>query len=170
MVTGSLASTHHGRPRSTHDVDLVIDPQPGVVGELVALLHDAGFYVNAETATAAMARRRQFNAIHTASGVKLDLIVRKDRPHSVEELSRRCLTEIGGGTPVMLASAEDCILSKLEWARRAGRSEKQLADVAGVLEVQGDRLDLSYIDCWAVPLGVVDLWNELRSRHFEAER
>ena len=26
MVTGSVASSYHGRPRSTHDADIVIDP------------------------------------------------------------------------------------------------------------------------------------------------
>jgi hypothetical protein len=26
MVTGSVASSYYGRPRSTHDADIVIDP------------------------------------------------------------------------------------------------------------------------------------------------
>jgi len=28
MVTGSTASSFHGRPRLTHDADIVIDPSP----------------------------------------------------------------------------------------------------------------------------------------------
>lgn len=164
MVTGSLASAHHGRPRSTHDVDIVVDPEPGAVSVLVVRLREAGFYVDAQTAAEAMQRRRQFNAIQTESGVKLDLIVRKDRPYSIEELRRRRPTQLGEGTSVMVASAEDSVLSKLEWARKAGGSEKQLADVAGILEVQGNRLDVAYIDRWAAALGVADLWNELRAR------
>src|SRR6266536_1798801 len=75
-----------------------------------------------ETAAAgdAMKRRRQFNAIHAQSAVKIDLIVRKDRPFSREELGRRQRAVLPGGTRVSLATPEDTILSKLEWARKGG--------------------------------------------------
>jgi hypothetical protein len=45
----------------------------------------------------------------------------------------------------------------LEWAKSAGGSEKQLLDVAGIVEVTPD-LDLEYVDRWAKDLDVVDLW------------
>ena len=41
---------------------------------------------------------------------------------------------------------------------KAGGSERQLDDVAGILQVSGARLDRAYIDKWAVVLGVADLW------------
>jgi hypothetical protein len=53
------------------------------------------------------------------------------------------------------------ILSKLEWARKAGGSERQLADALGVLQVCGDRLDRAYVEKWAAALGVGDLWRDL---------
>ena len=162
MVTGSLASTHHGRPRTTQDIDFVIDPGEPQLRQLVSGLREAGFYVDPDVAREALKRRRQFNAIQPDTGVKIDLIVRKDRPHSIEELHRRARVELAGGTAVSLATAEDCILSKLEWSRKAGGSEKQLADVMGVLEVQGPRLDLGYIDRWARELDILDLWQRLR--------
>ena len=43
MVTGSVASSHHGRPRTTHDVDIVIDPAPEALAGLVAELAGSGF-------------------------------------------------------------------------------------------------------------------------------
>lgn len=161
MVTGSMASSHHGRPRTTHDIDLVIDPEPETLAQLVQGLSTAGFYVDEETARLALARRRQFNAIEMQTAAKIDLIVRKDRAFSREELRRRRDATIAGGIRVALASPEDTILAKLEWAHKGGGSERQFADVAGVLEVCGETLDRPYIERWAAELGVLDLWRRL---------
>ena len=59
-------------------------------------------------------------------------------------------------------TAEDAILSKLEWARQSGDSERQLRDAAGVLELN-PTLDRQYIAKWANELGVTDLWHRLVS-------
>lgn len=157
MVVGSVASSHHGRPRATHDADVVIDPSPSSLDALVKRLVDSGFYVNARRAREALASRRQFNVIQTGSASKVDLIVRKDRPFSREELQRRYQAEIGEGVRISLATPEDTILSKLEWARKSGESEKQLHDVAGIIDVNPG-LDRAYIERWAKELGVMDLW------------
>jgi hypothetical protein len=56
------------------------------------------------------------------------------------------------------------ILSKLEWAQKGGGSEKQLADVAGIREIQGPRLDEAYVERWAQELGLLDLWLNVTGR------
>jgi hypothetical protein len=160
MITGSVASSFHGRPRSTHDADVVIDPTLDALRSLVRDLTNAGFYVDADSAEQAFGSRRQFNVIDMASAFKLDLIVRKDRPFSREELSRRQRVELAGAT-VALATAEDTILSKLEWAKRAGGSQRQLADARGIVEVRGNNLDHSYIEHWASALGVLEIWQQI---------
>lgn len=161
MVAGSLASSHHGRPRTTNDIDVVVDPSPHTLELLVGRLAAAGFYVDADVAREALRRRRQFNAIDTSTGAKLDLIVRKDRAFSVGELARRRRVPLGE-LAVALASPEDTIVSKLEWAARAAGSEKQLEDVRGVVEVLGSELDLAYVERWAAELGVLELWRRVR--------
>lgn len=160
MVTGSVASSFHGRPRSTHDADIVIDPSREQLDALVARLAGAGFYVDAARARDALSRRLQFNAIETQGAFKIDLIFRKDRPFSREELGRRQAAELSPGVTVALASPEDTILSKLEWAKKAGRSEKQIEDAAGVLAVNPG-VDRAYVERWARELGVLDLWQEI---------
>jgi hypothetical protein len=164
MVTGSVASSHHGRPRTTHDIDVVIDPTPATLESLVAGLAGSGFYVDADRARDALHRRRLFNVIEDETAVKIDLIIRKDRPFSVEELRRRKPVQLGGQLRVALATPEDSILSKLEWAQKSGGSEKQLADVAGVVEIQGPRLDGAYVEHWAQELGLLDLWLRVTGR------
>jgi hypothetical protein len=163
MVAGSFASSHHGLPRATNDADVVIDPSPDALERLVASLLAEGYYADVQVAREALRSRRQFNVIEPESAFKVDLIVRKDRPFSREEFSRRETRELAGAR-LSVASAEDTILSKLEWARRAGGSERQLADAAGVLRVCGDRLDREYLERWAAVLGVLDLWHALLLR------
>jgi hypothetical protein len=160
MVTGSVASSFHGRPRSTHDADIVIDPDQAQLDTLVRRLGEAGFYVDGARARDALDRRLQFNAIETRTAFKIDLIFRKDRPFSREELARRQAVELSPGVTMALASPEDTILSKLEWAKKAGRSEKQIADAAGVVAVNRS-VDRAYVERWARELGVLDLWQEI---------
>jgi hypothetical protein len=163
MVAGSMASSFHGRPRTTHDADIVIDPSPDQLDRLVTALAAAGFYVDGQAAKDALRRRRQFNAIDTSSAFKLDLIVRKDRPFSREELERRQPVDLDG-VALSLATAEDTVLTKLEWARRAGGSQRQVADAQGIVDVRGDELDRAYIERWADSLGVLALWQQLLPR------
>ncbi len=160
MVTGSIAASYYGRPRSTHDADVVIDPAPPQLDLLLQALEAAGFYVDADGARAALGQHRQFNAIETTRAVKVDLIVKKDRPFSTEEFSRRQRVDFPFAADVATVTPEDAILSKLEWARQAGDSERQIRDAAGIVEVHPS-LDREYIRRWAAHLGVLDLWTRI---------
>jgi hypothetical protein len=105
-----------------------------------------------------LANRTQFNAIGPDAS-KVDFIVRRDRPFSVEEFGRRERADLLG-TPGFVTTAEDLVLAKLEWASVSG-SERQLRDVAGILAI-ADALDTAYIDRWAGTLGVADAWRAVR--------
>ena len=160
MVTGSVASSYHGRPRATHDADVVIDPTAAQFDAFVSDLELAQYFVNAEGAQEALRRRSQFNVIDLATATKLDVIIRKDRPFSVEEFGRRQRVDMGLPTAVAMVTAEDAILSKLEWARRSGDSERQIRDAAGVLELNPEA-DRRYIATWADHLGITELWRQI---------
>jgi hypothetical protein len=156
MVVGSFASSVHGVPRTTHDLDIVIDPDPAQLDAFVAALDQDSYYVDIEIAREALHRRAMFNVIEMRTAWKVDLIIRKDRPFSVEELARRIELPIFG-ILAPVATAEDTIISKLEWAR-AGESERQLVDVAGILRVRDMTLDHSYLERWISELGLSELW------------
>lgn len=158
MITGSLASSYHGEPRATRDVDIVIDPGPKALGRLVDAVLQAGFYVDRDAARTALAERTQFNAIG-GDASKVDFIIRKDRPFSVEEFARREPADLLG-TAGFVTSAEDLILAKLEWAKATG-SERQLRDVAGIVSIRHS-LDEEYIERWASALGTDDAWRQVR--------
>lgn len=159
MLAGSFASAYHGTPRTTQDVDLVIDPSPEGLQVFVSRAETAGFYVDPNRARDALERRRQFNVLEPQSGWKADLIVRKDRPFSREEFARREPATILGAE-VFVASPEDTILAKLEWSARTD-SERQLADATGIVANKGEGLDRAYIERWAAELGVRELWRRI---------
>ena len=57
------------------------------------------------------------------------------------------------GSEVWLASPEDVILHKLYW-NKITPSERQLGDAAGIVAVQGEHLDRTYLLRWSDSLGV----------------
>lgn len=156
MVTGSFASTYHGEPRMTRDIDLVIDPDTTTVSLFVEQFEPGDFYI--DDAVSATARRDMFNVIDIKTGWKVDLIIRKDRAFSTTEFGRR-LPAVIGGVATYIASAEDSILSKLEWSKTSD-SDQQFRDVVAMIRIQRATLDFDYLKHWADELGVAD---ELRS-------
>jgi hypothetical protein len=156
MITGSVASSYHGEPRATRDLDIVIDPDPEGLARLVAELEAAGLYVDASATLVALSNRTQFNAIDGVTGWKVDFMIRKDRPFSREEFVRRARANLLG-TPAWIASLEDTVIAKLEWAGASG-SDQQIRDASAMLDASGEALDLAYVDRWVAALGLDAAW------------
>jgi hypothetical protein len=166
MVAGSHSSSFHGHPRATQDVDLVIEPTAEQLERFLALLGEQ-YYVSPDGAREALRHRSTFNVIDFAEGCKADLIVRKDRPFSIEEFGRRRTATLHG-SEMPVASAEDVLLTKLEWDRITP-SERQVTDALNVAVVQWPRLDRDYLRKWAPALGVAEKLEELLKRAEELQ-
>jgi hypothetical protein len=151
MIVGSIASITYSQPRFTNDVDIVIDPNAAQLSAWVSDLGDR-FYASQEMAQEALRHRSMFNIIDLTTGLKVDLIIRKQRPFDIEQLQRRVPRNVEGAL-LQLATAEDIILAKLEW-NKITPSERQLRDVQGVAVMQLPTLDLAYLRKWAPELGV----------------
>ncbi len=159
MIGGSLASAVYGVARSTLDVDLVADLHMEQAELLAAALRDA-FYVDVDAIRDAIGHQGSFNVIHLETMFKVDIFVLKRRPYDQAEFARRTEQVVASEPERMacVASAEDTVLTKLEWYRMGGEvSERQWRDVLGVLKGQAGRLDLAYLRRWAAPLGVAEL-------------
>ena len=63
-----------------------------------------------------------------------------------------------------VATAEDMILAKLEWASSSG-SERQLRDVAAMISVHSLGLDVAYLRHWAAELGVLEPLDDMIGRN-----
>lgn len=157
-VGGSLASSVHGVPRQTNDLDLVVDMTPAAAAILVLRLRDT-FYIDAAMIRRAIGRRSSFNLVHLATGFKIDVFIRGRDAFDRSEFSRHARQSLEGlSRDLVVKSAEDTVLRKLEWYRLGGEvSDRQWNDILGVIRTQGDRLDREYIERWASELGVADL-------------
>ncbi|PYS46986.1 MAG: hypothetical protein DMF68_17370 [Acidobacteria bacterium] len=161
LVGGSVASSLQGFPRLTNDADIVADIQLDQVSKLFAAFKDE-FYVDEQAVRMAVLARRSFNLIHYDSVFKIDVYI-PDEFGQQQLKHRRPETLLPDSQQeTYISMPEDTILAKLSWYRRGGEvSERQLADVAGIVKVQGQRLDLSYLREWADKLNVLDLLDKV---------
>jgi hypothetical protein len=160
MLSGSFASAYYGAPRSTQDIDLVIAATPAQLRAFIENLPGNEYYANLDAALEAHQRQSLFNVIDLATGWKIDLIFRKSRVFSQEEFQRRQLVDVSG-IPLFVASSEDVIVSKLEWAKLA-QSRRHIEDVAGILRVRWESLDRSYLEKWIISLALEIEWSDAR--------
>jgi hypothetical protein len=162
MLTGSFASVYYGSPRSTQDIDLVIAATPAQLRSFIESMPGDEYYSDLDAALEAHKRKSMFNVIDRKTGWKIDMIIRKDRAFSHEEFARRQRVNTEG-ISLFVASAEDVILAKLEWASFA-QSQRQIEDAAGILRTRGDSLDRSYLDKWIRDLGLEKEWGDAKRK------
>jgi hypothetical protein len=159
IVGGSLASSIHGVPRATQDIDLVAEIRRGHTKSLASAL-EAEFYVDEDAVLDAVLRRASFNLVHLDTMTKVDVFVPKGDPLSTAQIRRRQFVQVGAtareSLPVL--SPEDVILQKLRWYDAGQRiSERQWRDVLGVLKVRAGTLDAGYLRQQATDAGLGDL-------------
>jgi hypothetical protein len=88
VVGGSLATSLHGIPRATLDVDVVADLRMAHLDPFVAALKES-FFVDADMVREAIRRRSTFNILHLATIFKVDVfVIGADELLSIE-LSRK---------------------------------------------------------------------------------
>jgi hypothetical protein len=108
----------------------------------------------------AIVHRSSFNIIHRESMFKVDVFIPLSRAFIKMQFSR-ARKEILSSDPHMaafVASPEDTLLAKLEWYRLGGElSERQWRDVVGIINVQGEALNVDYLRQMAKELHVEDL-------------
>ena len=161
VIGGSIASSVHGEPRSTQDVDMVVALRVRDVTPFAKAM-SRDYYVDADVMRLAVTAGESFNAVHFTSAIKVDFFVAGDDPFEAERLRRRQRIEMPNGSVLYVDTAEHTLLRKLEWYRRGGEvSERQWRDVQAIARIQGDRLDLEHLRLWASRLGVTDLLERL---------
>lgn len=159
VVGGSLASSISGEPRSTLDVDLVVEISEADVPRVIVALAPE-FDVDDDAVMRAVRSRSSVNIFHRRSAIKVDLFVAGGTPLDTEQMERRERIQIGDSTSqhLYVYTPEDILLQKLRWFRLGNEvSDRQWRDILGILLVQGDGLDRDYLQRGAESLDVVDL-------------
>jgi len=159
MLVGSFASSSYGFARLTQDADLVAKLNPNQIDGFIQAF-SREFYLDRGLIEQALANQTSFNIIHFESSFKVDFFVWRPGGYMEAEFSRRVRRQIDPRVELAadVQTAEDALLSKLQWYRQGGEvSESQWRDVIGILKLQEGRLDLDYLQKWAQELGVTDL-------------
>jgi hypothetical protein len=159
LIGGSMASSVHGEPRTTNDIDIVADLRAEHLEALLAAVGST-YYVSRSTAREAIRRKTSFNLIHLGLAVKVDLFIAGDDALNVQRLRslRRVRVSEEPEAWLPIDTPEHSILRKLEWFRRGGEvSERQWRDVTAMIRLQGEALDTAYLRSWAPRLQITDL-------------
>ena len=163
FVTGSTATIFYGDPRFTNDIDVVVDLSAQHVADFCRRFPQDEFYVSESAAREAVLHRTQFNIIHPASGLKVDVIVPDSSAFNESRFARARRVNAASDLNAYFASPEDAIIKKMEYYREGG-SEKHLRDIASVLTTSRGQIDTAYIDRWAGQMGLADLWSVIQAR------
>jgi hypothetical protein len=160
MVTGSVASSLHGEPRATHDLDVVVAIRAEDAPVLLSHFERPQFYLDEHAILEAIAG--MFNAINLEDGDKVDFWILTDDAFDASRFARRVTVDVFG-TSLKASSPEDTILAKLRWSKLSGGSEQAFIDALRVFEVQAHTLDRAYLVEWVKALGVMELWRRLEA-------
>jgi hypothetical protein len=168
-LAGSVASSAHGAPRTTMDVDLVVDLRPEQIDEFAEELQQE-FYVDPAQIRDAFSRGRAANLIHLKTAWKFDLFPLMPDEYSQLTMGRRSFRDIHlhtgseeeAGMECAVIAPEDTILRKLQWYRAGGESsQQQWSDLRGICKSAGHQLDIAYLRGWAARLQIGDLLEKL---------
>lgn len=162
-IGGSVASSAYGMARATIDIDCVSTLSQDKINEFVEKLKDK-YYIDESMITEAIQSKTSFNLIHTSTMLKVDIFICGGDPYGKMIFKRRIedTLEEASSIKFFLASPEDVILSKLDWYKKGGQvSQKQWKDIQGVINVQREKLNLTYLNEWAEKCDLLDLLNKV---------
>ena len=168
LIGGALATWAWGEPRTTRDIDMVVDISRGSVEPLSRALKNRDIHLPADIILATMNDDRgdlPLNAIHGPSGYKADLyLLREGDTFRAEAFRRRILVDLGPELgELYLHTPEDLIVNKLYYYSLSQQT-KHLRDITAIVENLGEELDEVYIQRWAGKKGLQTLWENLRRR------
>ncbi|MBW4700095.1 MAG: hypothetical protein KME03_19770 [Aphanocapsa lilacina HA4352-LM1] len=144
------------------DLDVVANLQARQVADLIEAFQSS-YYISESAIYAALGAQTDFpsfNAIELETLQKLDLFVLGEQPFARAAMERRQRVAVRENPPgyLWIYSAEDILLQKLLWYPLGEQiSSQQWRDVLGVLKIQAERLDLSYLYSWAASLSLTEM-------------
>ncbi len=168
MIGGAIATWAWGEPRTTLDLDVVVNIPLEAVGQLSKELEKRDMLVPEDIILDNILENRAdlpINAIHMYSGYKADLYpLREGDQLRASAFERRQKIDLGEPLgEVYLHSPEDLIIYKL-WYYSISQQTKHIRDITSIVITLGDELDFNYIEYWVNNRGLTSLWGDLLDR------
>ncbi len=165
LIGGAVAAWAWGEPRTTLDLDLVVDIPVEAVNQLSRELEKRDMLVPPEIILDALLEERAdipINAIHMYSGFKADMyLLRPGDELRKSAFQRRQSVDLGPQLGRMyLHSPEDLIIYKL-WYFSLSHQTKHLRDITAILQTLGKEIEIAYIEKWVNIIGLNSIWKQL---------
>lgn len=159
LLVGSFSSNYWGIPRSTKDVDLVVELGGQPVQAITKHL-DVRFQLQPQMSFESVTGTQRHILDIAGTQFQVELFRLSNDPHDRERFARR-VNVPWSGRRVALPTAEDVIVTKLRWLSHLRRN-KDWDDVQQVMSVQRDQLDWSYLQKWCALHETRNLLDQIR--------
>ncbi len=169
MITGGVASVIYGEPRMTRDIDLVVRLERRDVRRFAEAWSPAEFYVPPVEVIAEEAGRAafgHFNVSHLETAMRADVYLPGSDPLNAWALDHPTHRRIDEDD-VLVAPIESVIVSKLRYYQM-GKSDRHLRDIAVMLRVSPDLVNIPELERWASRLSVEREWEQAQRWREEA--
>lgn len=155
VIVGGFAVIAHGNPRTTMDLDIIVQLEESGLVDFAEYLAARGFFSYPEEMAEAIRQRSHFSAIKKDSLFRLDIKGVYDE-NDRKTIENRQVREFNGMT-ISIASPEDTIANKLY-----NGSEQDIGDAESIYLRQAETMDLVYLAERCADLGVQREMNELK--------
>jgi len=157
VVVGGLAVLFYGIPRTTMDIDIIIEMDMPQVWKFVEFLKGNDFFADEEDIKMAFADKSHASIEDKTSMIRLDIkgIYGENDRLTLKRRRKVSLADF----KLYIASSEDTIANKLLFG-----SEQDIKDAEGIYARQFDNLDMAYLTDRCNLLDVLDEFFTMRRR------
>lgn len=165
MIGGAVAVWPWGEPRSTQDIDIVIQLGIEHVNALSKELEKVEIFLPPDIIMENFFETRgdlPINAIHGASGYKAEMyLVREEDELRKAAFQRRIKVDFGPEVgEIYIHSPEDLIIYKM-LHYSLSQQTKHIRDIGSIIKTMGEQLDYEYIQRWAAEKQLAAIWQEI---------
>ncbi len=173
LVGGSVALGVWAEPRTTHDLDVVVDLPPARIREFCGHFPPDQYYIDPGAMrqaflSAVSPSQGMYSFVHMESGFKIDLFpLRGTDAVQVAAWDHRVREDVVPGQDAAVYTPADLLIQKLRWYA-ASESERQFADCLNLLLADAERpsplIDRAYVTDWVQRLGpaLIRAWELLQ--------
>lgn len=161
MLVGSYATNLYCVPRGTQDIDLVVEARFIKAAQQIAASHPA-IHLDPQLGFESVTATKRVLLTSDDTDFKVEVFELSNDPHDQSRFRRRLPVELYD-QPAWVATAEDTIVTKLNWSAKTGRG-KDRDDAQNVMAAQHETLDWPYIEDWCRQHGTLEKLQELRTQ------
>jgi hypothetical protein len=159
MVVGSFAVNLYAIPRSTQDIDLVVNLKGRSLNELTRHLPES-FTMDPQVTIEPVSSNPRTDLYVYDIPYRVELFDLGPDPFEQERFKRRVHLDFEQFS-AWVATPEDVVVAKIRWFQE-GQRGKHYEDARNMIAVQGDSLDWGYIESWCEQHGTLEALDGVR--------